>query len=48
MTEKNISPVDEQEILARFDRVWERLAEANSAYADDEVAADIETARQEI
>jgi hypothetical protein len=33
------------EILARFDQVWNRLAEANADYSDAEISADIETAR---
>jgi hypothetical protein len=47
MADKNVSPVEEQEILTLFDRVWERLAEVNSAYAVDKVTADVEAARQE-
>ncbi|MEJ2265652.1 MAG: hypothetical protein P8X95_19595 [Anaerolineales bacterium] len=35
------------EVLAHFDRVWDRLAELNAAYSDEEIAADIETARRE-
>ena len=38
--------LQESEVLARFDRVWNRIAEANAAYGDDEIAADIEAARQ--
>jgi prevent-host-death family protein len=37
--------MQESEVLARFDRVWERLDELNAAYSDDEIAADIEAAR---
>jgi prevent-host-death family protein len=39
--------IQESEVLARFDRVWDRLAEANAAYSDEEIAADIEAARRE-
>ena len=36
----------ESEVLARFDQVWNRLDQVNAAYKDDEIAADIEQARQ--
>lgn len=36
----------ESEVLARFDQVWNRLAQLNAAYSDEEIAADIEAARQ--
>jgi prevent-host-death family protein len=39
--------IQESEVLARFDQVWDRLAEANVAYSDEEIAADIEAARRE-
>jgi prevent-host-death family protein len=39
--------MQESEVLARFDRVWERLEGLNAAYSDEEIAADIEDARQE-
>jgi hypothetical protein len=38
--------MQESEVLARFDQVWERLDELNAAYSDDEIAVDIEAARQ--
>ena len=38
--------LQESEVLARFDQVWERLAEVNAAYTDEEIAADIQSARQ--
>lgn len=38
--------MQESEVLARFDRVWRRLAEVNAEYNVDEIAADIEEARQ--
>ena len=37
--------MQESEVLARFDRVWNRLAEVNAAASDDEIAADIQAAR---
>ena len=37
--------MQESEVLARFDRVWNRLAEVNADISDEELAADIETAR---
>ena len=39
--------IQESEVLARFDQVWDRLAELNAAYSDEEIAADIEKARRE-
>jgi len=38
--------LQEGEVLARFDKVWRRIAETNAAYGEDEIAADIESARQ--
>jgi prevent-host-death family protein len=38
--------MQEAEVLAQFDRVWQRLAEANAVYNEDEIAADIAAARQ--
>ena len=38
--------IQESEVLARFDQVWNRLDQVNAAYKDDEIAADIEKARQ--
>ena len=38
--------MQESEVLARFDQVWNRLDQVNAAYKDDEIAADIEKARQ--
>jgi prevent-host-death family protein len=38
--------IQESEVLARFDRVWEKLGELNAEYSDDEIAADIRTARK--
>jgi prevent-host-death family protein len=36
----------ESEVLAGFDKVWARLDELNEEYSDDEIADDIEAARQ--
>ncbi|MDX9993608.1 MAG: type II toxin-antitoxin system Phd/YefM family antitoxin [Anaerolineales bacterium] len=38
--------LQEGEALARFDKVWERLAEVNAEFNEDEIAADIKAARQ--
>lgn len=38
--------MQESEVLARFDKVWNRLAEVNAAFGEDELAADIQAARQ--
>ena len=38
--------MQEIEVLARFDRVWNRLAKLNVTVGDDELAADIQSARQ--
>jgi prevent-host-death family protein len=37
--------MQESEVLARFDKVWDRLAEINAEVGDDELAADIKAAR---
>ena len=37
--------MQESEVLAHFDQVWNRLAEVNAAASDDELASDIKTAR---
>jgi prevent-host-death family protein len=37
--------MQESEVLAHFDRVWDRLSQVNAAYSDDEIAADVEEAR---
>lgn len=39
--------IQENEVLAHFDRVWDRLAESNAGYSDEEIATDIEAARRE-
>ena len=38
--------MQEGEVLARFDRVWERLDQLNADYSDEEIAVDIEDARR--
>lgn len=38
--------MQENEVLARFDQVWNRLAQLNASFSDDEIAADIEAARK--
>ncbi len=37
--------MQESEVLAGFDRVWNRLAEVNAAYSEAEIATDIKAAR---
>lgn len=37
--------MQESEVLARFDKVWNRLAEVNAAASDEEIAADIRSAQ---
>ena len=37
--------MQENEVLAHFDRVWNRLAEVNAGYSDTEIAADIKAAK---
>jgi prevent-host-death family protein len=39
--------MQENEVLARFDRVWQRLTEANTGFRDEEISADIEVTREE-
>jgi PHD/YefM family antitoxin component YafN of YafNO toxin-antitoxin module len=38
--------MQESEVLAHFEQVWNRLAQMNTSYLDDELASDIESARQ--
>ena len=40
--------LDESGVLARFDRAVARLAEANSDYSDDEIAADLAEATKTV
>jgi prevent-host-death family protein len=37
--------MQENEVLAHFDKVWNRLAEVNASYSDTEIAADIKAAK---
>lgn len=37
--------IQENEVLARFDQVWERLDQLNANFSEDEIAADIKAAR---
>lgn len=37
--------MQENEVLARFDQVWQRLERQNAGYSAEEIADDIETAR---
>ncbi len=36
----------ESEVLARFDQVWERLDRLNRQYSEEEILADIQSARK--
>lgn len=38
--------LQESEVLARFDKVWDRLAKVNAEFSEDEITADIKAARQ--
>jgi prevent-host-death family protein len=38
--------LQESEVVARFDKVWDRLAELNAEFGEEEIAADIKAARQ--
>ncbi|MCC7119792.1 MAG: type II toxin-antitoxin system Phd/YefM family antitoxin [Anaerolineales bacterium] len=38
--------MQESEVLARFDQVWNRLAQLNGSFSDEEITADIEAARK--
>jgi prevent-host-death family protein len=38
--------MQESEVLASFNQVWDRLAEVNAKFSDDEIAVDIKAARQ--
>lgn len=37
--------MQESEVLAKFDRVWDRLAELNAQVSEEEITADIKAAR---
>lgn len=38
--------MQESEVLARFNKVWDRLAEVNVEFSEEEIAADIKAASQ--
>jgi prevent-host-death family protein len=38
--------IQESEVLVRFDQVWDRLADLNEVYSDEEITFDIEAARR--
>jgi len=38
--------MQESEVLARFDKVWDRLAAVNTGFGEDEITTDIKAARQ--
>jgi prevent-host-death family protein len=38
--------MQQSEVLAGFDKVWDRLTEVNAEFSEDEIAADINAARQ--
>jgi prevent-host-death family protein len=37
--------MQESEVLAQFNKVWDRLAEVNADFSEEEIASDIEAAR---
>jgi len=39
--------IQESEVLAHFDQVWDRLSEANAAFSEEEIAADIAADRMD-
>ncbi len=41
-----LQQMQEYEVLARFDRVWNRLSELNASYNVEEIESDIKSARQ--
>ena len=41
-----LQELKESEVLARFDLVWEKLGKLNEGCSEDEIAADIQAARQ--
>jgi prevent-host-death family protein len=38
--------MNESEVLARFDQVWDRLGRLNAEYSQEEISADIDKARE--
>lgn len=43
-----LQALQEEEVLARFDRLAARMAKQNAAYSEKEVAADVAAARNEL
>ncbi|MCZ7673862.1 MAG: type II toxin-antitoxin system Phd/YefM family antitoxin [Chloroflexi bacterium] len=43
-----LQALQEEEVLARFDRLAARMAKQNAAYSEEEVAADVAAARNEL
>jgi prevent-host-death family protein len=43
-----LQALQEEEVLARFDRLAARMAKQNTAYSEEEVAADVAAARKEL
>ncbi len=39
--------MQESEVLAQFNRVWDRLAKVNAEFSEEEIAADIKAAKRE-
>jgi prevent-host-death family protein len=39
--------IQESEVLAHFDQVWDRLADVNAGYSDEKIAADIKAVRRD-
>ncbi len=43
-----IRPMSEKDVMERFDRVMERMQAYNAGYSEEEIAADVEAAIQEV
>ena len=39
--------MQESEVLAQFDKVWDRLAKVNAEFGEEEIVADIKAARRQ-
>jgi prevent-host-death family protein len=39
--------LQEGEVLAHFDQVWDRLTELNASFSDEEISTDIESVRRD-
>ena len=39
--------MEESEVLAHFDKAWDRLAKLNAEFSEEEISADIKAARHE-